>query len=128
MLKIHKTRAGEQFFVSQMEDEHLRNTIELYLGQLKQLKGALEAKVTLNPFKSALYNVDVGAISEKAKGLINGVANKLYPYLAEAMLRGIDYKTELQTTFERTGAEEKFIIDTGNRTLSYDVSTSNYND
>ncbi len=120
MLRVHTTKEKEKMFVSQMEDAHLRATINLYLNRIRTLKDALSMKVTVSPFKSALYGIDMNDLSEQAKEKISDSANLLYPYLAEAMLRGMDFKVELQEIFERTGAEAKFFIDDGFRSLGYD--------
>lgn len=109
MFEIHTTREGKQMFISQMEDEHIKNTINLYIKKLEMLKG-LTVKVDLPKFKKALYNIaDDEDIQAEAMDKLKDVAKALYPYLAEAMLRGIDFKTELQKVFEREGKEDNNI-------------------
>lgn len=111
MLRVHKTKEGEKLFISQMADSHLTNTINMLIRKIEGYKGALEAKVNVSPFKAALYEVDVEQFSETAKKRISSTANGLYPYLAEAMLRGIDFKADLQRIFEREGQEGFFGIE-----------------
>lgn len=121
MLKIHTTKEGVSTFISQMEDDHLKNTINVFIRKITQLKTALEAKVSVSPFKAALYEVDVQCVSETAKKQISVQANKLYPYISEAMLRGFDFSKELRVVFERDGKEELFlVVDDGSRTLDYE--------
>lgn len=126
MLKVHTTREGASTFISQMEDDHLKNTITMYLSKISQLKGALEAKVNVSPFKAALYEVDVQVVSETAKKHISAHANKLYPYLAEAMLRGFDFSKELRVVFERDGQEALFLVADGRNTLTYEGGNNDY--
>jgi hypothetical protein len=110
MLRMHRCNDGRKMFVSQMEDDHLKKTIELHFRKLENLKKAVTAKVNITPFKASLYGVDTAALHEMAQGKIKHQANALYPYLAEAMLRGFDYKEQLQTIFERTGKEADIAV------------------
>lgn len=111
MYTLHNTRDGQQLFISMMEDDHLKNTITLYLGKLKGYKELLDAKINISPIKMAMYGIDTQNMVSQAKTKIKSCCTRLYPYLAEAMLRGIDYKTQLQEIFERTGAEPAFDVD-----------------
>ncbi len=119
MLKIHRTKEGEKMFISQMEDSHLQATINLFIKKIKDLKDALSMKVNVSPFKSALYAIDSTEIAENAKQRISTATSLLYPYLAEAMLRGMDYTVELQELFERTGKEDRFSIEDGSNLLEF---------
>lgn len=111
MYKLHSTKSGESMFISMMEDEHLQNTIMLYINKIRGQKDLLGAKVNISPMKMAMYGIDTQTLVDTAKRTIQGTCTKLYPYLAEAMLRGFDYKAQLQEIFERTGAEAKFELD-----------------
>jgi len=111
MLRIHKTKEGERLFISQMTDEHLLATINMYLTKIAGYKDALASKISISPFKAALYEVNVEQFAETAKARISSTANGLYPYLAEAMLRKMDFSDKLREVFERDRQEGFFAID-----------------
>lgn len=110
MLELHKTNAGEQMFISQMDNEHLQNTINCYFIKIEQAKSLLNTSVSVDKLKSALYEIDNKQIAKQASRLIKRITEKLYPYLAEAMLRGISYTERMQKVYERKIAEPKFDI------------------
>lgn len=128
MLRKHYTRGGETMFISQMEDEHLRNTIEIFLREIEKCIGLLDFKVGLSRFKSALYKVDSEEIADRAEERLQKVVNKSYPYLSEALLRGMDFKDRLQEVFQRKGAEEKFLVEADEMLLedNTNYATSRY--
>lgn len=111
MYNMHRTKSGETMFISMMEDDHLQNTINMYVNKIRSQKELLGAKVNISPMKMAMYGVDTARLVEAAKKSIKACCTKLYPYLAEAMLRGFDYKVQLQEIFERTSAEPKFDLE-----------------
>ena len=110
MYARHTTKDGKHMFISQMDDEHLKNTINLMFANIRNAKSLLSAKVSLSNFQGALYGMSKEKISKKTAKLIKGHTRKLAHYLAEAMLRGMNYTKELQELFERTGADTKFDI------------------
>jgi len=104
MYEVHQTRDGITIYISQMDDEHLKNTINLKLRKIAALKG-ISVKVELNEFQKALYDLSEQEFSEKQANRLRKEVGGIYAYLAEAMLRGISYTEQLQKIFERTGAE-----------------------
>lgn len=111
MNKLHTTKSGETLMIAQMDDSHLTNHIKLLLRHIEQAKGALGANMKVSKFQSAMYGVNQESLEKKAAKKIKGIADQLYPYLAEAMLRGINFTTELQKIFERTGKEERITVE-----------------
>lgn len=111
MLRIHKTKEGDRLFISQMDDTHLVNTISLIMKRICKCKNALSSKISISSFKAALYKVDTNSLVESAKERIAEETNILYPYISEAMLRGMSFTKELQELFERTGQEVRFGIE-----------------
>ena len=101
MLELHRTNGGQEIVVSSMEDSHLINTVNMHLKKIDDAKQMLSANVG-NSFQAVLYDVDYAKIMRKAKKQIQACTAKLYPYLAECMLRGINLTAELQKTFERS--------------------------
>lgn len=105
-MKTHKTREGQEMFISQMTDAHLDAIIKLYLKKLNEAKSLLVKGQTVDKFKSAIYNVDT-KINEKAlKSIIHVHSEGLCYYITEAMLRGKSYTTELQEYYDRIGQED----------------------
>ena len=111
MNKLHKTKAGDSMMISQMEDDHLSNHIKLLLRKIDSAKNALDANMKISKFQSAMYGVNNESLEKKASKVIKDMAEKLYPYLAEAMLRGISFTKELQKTFERSTAEIRIQVE-----------------
>jgi hypothetical protein len=92
MLEMHVTKEGDRMLIAQMTDEHLVNFINLVLKQAKVAQGAKTDELT--DYHRILYNlpvVDERSIAEVTREALQ----KLYPYLAEAYLRGIDTPREL---------------------------------
>ena len=110
MYARHVTKDGKQMFISQMDDDHLKNTINLMFANIRNAKSLLSAKVSLSNFQGALYGMSKEKISKKTAKLIKNQTRKLAHYLAEAMLRGMNYTKELQELFERTGSDKQFDI------------------
>ena len=106
MFKRHKTKDGDEMFISQMEDSHLTNTINYYLRKVREAKDSLTKSVAIDPFKGALYGIEPEAVRNMAMTAVVNLTAKLYPYLSEAMLRGIDFKEQLQEIYGRTGQEQ----------------------
>lgn len=108
MNKRHITKEGIVMFISQMDDIHLNNYILLVLRGIEKAKLQLRAgEVPQDKFSQALYPDDEGYSEEALSEMINELTNKLYPYLAEIALRGIDMSEKLQEVFERNGSLEK---------------------
>ena len=111
MYKVHRTKEGKNMFISQMDDSHLTNTIKFILRKIKICKDALGLEIKATKLQSALYRIDEKELASQAKEEITEICETMYPYLAEAMLRGISFTTELQDLLERKVAEKKFNID-----------------
>lgn len=99
--------------ISNMDDEHLINTIKFFLRKVNLAKSYMRNKNAADPFKSSLnytkeYNI------EELKEMVVGWTNLLSAYIMEAMLRGMDFKNDLQSTYERKGYEpqENLVINT----------------
>jgi hypothetical protein len=64
----------------------------------------LNVRVGISSFDEALYGIDSEELTEKAGEVIRERTETLFPYLAEAMLRGRCYTDELQDLYGRKGA------------------------
>ena len=96
-------------FISQMEDSHLANTINLMLRKINEAKASLGTAINIDPASAAIYGINTKAISQRAKDSIRPMIRLLYPYLSEAALRGMDMKEALQDAFGREGKETRFV-------------------
>lgn len=94
-----------------MENEHLLNTIKLQCSKISSLVSALNSKIQISPTQSALYGLDTTTISNEAQRRLRPTVEAIYPYVCEAMLRGMTEVTLiLQTALGRTSAEAQFDI------------------
>lgn len=108
MNKRHITAEGVTMFISQMDDTHLQNYILLVLRGIEKAKVQLRAEVLpKDKFSQALYSDDEGYSEDELSEMISELTQKLYPYLAEIALRGIDMSVKLQEVFERKGSLQK---------------------
>ena len=96
MKKTHTTKEGREILIASMEDSHLRNMVNLLLDELVKCKQALTLKVEdLDEWQSALMDVNPKKLKNQAKQRLNGLIDKLEPYMFECMIRGIYFTDEL---------------------------------
>lgn len=77
-------------FISQMEDDHLRNMIHLLISDLKDAITIFSADKNIPQYKLAIYGLTLDEVQESMGRKVPAVLGKLYPYLAEAFLRDLD--------------------------------------
>lgn len=105
MFQKHKTKDGRKMLICEMTNRHLSNTISMLLTQLRQVNDALDgnAKFNATPSQIAMRGVRKASLDfdELAK-MQRIIVDKLYPYLAEAFLRGMfELIEEVQAAFGR---------------------------
>ena len=101
MLDMHITKEGKRVLIAQMDDEHLTNFIALVLRQVLAAQAAKQDDLT--DYHRALY--DLPTVDDKAVAQLTREAlQRLYPYLAEAFLRGL--KAPRKLLIEVLGREE----------------------
>ena len=105
MNKTHTTKDGSKMLICQMDDSHLKNTINYMIREINKQKANLSASVEITPLKSALYGIKKEDVSGRAHRAIPKMVELMFPYLAEAMLRGMDFSKDLQEMLERSGQE-----------------------
>lgn len=89
MLEQHQTRAGRVLLIAQMDDSHLGSTIKLHLRKLNEARSLAQVQFNDDPFERALYGVK--EINPEQAGEVAAlIVRKMYPYLAELVLRGGD--------------------------------------
>lgn len=94
MLETHTTSDGHKMLVAEMRDSHLMNTIRLYCRKMQDTRNSIDAKGQMSPVERAMYDLPEHT-PEEAGWELKRLANHLYPYLAEAFLRGLDTPGEL---------------------------------
>ncbi len=116
MQKIHRTSDGRTILIAAMSDDHLVNTIRMYLRALSELRGIINGNAiieTCDEFTATILGIDEQEIIEDYKEAAVELTEKIMPYLLEATLRGIDLREDFQKAFGRTKA-----IGNGDRWLS----------
>jgi len=89
MFNKHYTKEGHEILIADMEDSHLNNFIQLQFKKISDMKTIANAEVELDVFQKTLYgfeDIDIETVAEKTRMIIED----MYPYLAEAFLRGMD--------------------------------------
>lgn len=89
MLEKHRTRDGTTMLIAQMDDEHLCNTIYCLLRKVQEAQMAAQNIDTATKFQRRLYNLPEVS-EEEVADMTRAVIQGLYPYLAEAYLRGLE--------------------------------------
>lgn len=87
MLEVHRDRDGVEKPIAMMEDDHLVNYVNLMLSRAMAIKDA--GGMQFSRTEQALYGlpqIDDEEIGHKIRSIIQ----KLYPYLSECYLRGIE--------------------------------------
>lgn len=105
LLWTHTTADGKKIRIEQMADEHLRNTIKLWVSRINQLKNVGDAK--MSAFTREMYGLN--AASQKDAGRMAAeYRNKILPYAFEALVHrpaiAADVLEELKKIEGRTGA------------------------
>ena len=105
MLERHYTKDGATLLVAQMSNQHLTAMIRLIIKGMRENREAIEKDETMTAYQRRLYNIpekDPRTVASQNRAAIE----KLYPYLAEAFLRGDDFdqvRDDLQTELGRSG-------------------------
>lgn len=81
----HTTKDGTTYLVTQMENQHLLNTIRYFLRQAVDVIPNNEE--VSNPYKDALYGTRKRLNPEEAAFAINRLLFELSPYIMEAFFR-----------------------------------------
>lgn len=115
MNRMHKCNDGKTLFISQMDNSHLFNTLKLLCKKVKALKQVAEGvSVSRN---AMIYGLDTDSSKQGAKRRIVESVRFIEPYAAECALRNLDVSELLQSTFDRSEAEENTIDFMTNRAL-----------
>lgn len=108
MYKKHTTQTGEKMLIASMSDQHLENTINLILEKLQAINNLMDGteKYSGSPSQLALRGIRKSKLNfDDLANRQRDIMNLLYPYLAEAFLRGMNNKP-LQQALGRTGQDK----------------------
>lgn len=93
MLEKHVTREGNELLIAEMSNEHLVNFVNMLLNRASAVKNQ-SMTIPQNNYTRKLYGLR--EVSEEQAAMeVREIIRKLYPYLAELYLRGIDTTREL---------------------------------
>lgn len=100
----HRTRDDRTMLICEMDDNHLSNTISMFITNIGKAKTLLE--MTKNggrdDFESALFGDYKSLSKHELKKIIKDNSDRLQYYLGEAMLRGMDFSKQLQELYGRS--------------------------
>ena len=106
---VHTTREGKNLFISQLDDEHLFNTILMHVRKIKEISNMLsEEAAKVSKLSAALYDINPEQMAVQAKRELPRAVTVLYPYLAEAVLRNLrmdEISAAMQDAFQRKGQD-----------------------
>jgi hypothetical protein len=89
MLEIHITKDGAAMLIAQMTDSHLCNMIHLVIHKAREVKAMADRASGFDAYHQQLYGIKQVSQEDAAKATRMAL-QKLYPYLAEAYLRGLE--------------------------------------
>lgn len=108
MYKFHTTADGKKMLIGQMQDQHLLNTIRLYLRKIDEALTLIKNPVLSDPMVAIFHKVvSPEKVKETAEQTIKFSIETLQPYLMEAYIRDDlvnTIKDEMQATFSRSSA------------------------
>jgi len=104
MLIKHQTANGDVLLVSEMSDEHLANTLRQQARGLRTLYALAQNRAVASPYLRKLYGFQE-MNEETAASLIREAISRMYPYLAEAWFRGLQFPDVHDALAEVMGRE-----------------------
>lgn len=110
MLEEHRTKDGNVMLIAEMTDSHLKNTIKLFIRKMMEVRHACATQPELGPMERAMYGISEADPTEGGR-LLRVITQKLYPYLAELFLRGIDEDSEIRLALvEAVGGRSHAVV------------------
>ena len=97
----HKTKNWQTMLIAQMDNDHLVNTINLIIKQIKDWQEILESWFSKSNLDAILSWYTSPKLKEKAEDVIKRNLKNLPYYIFEATIRWISYTNELQWLFAR---------------------------
>jgi len=87
-VRMHETKNGRKIPISSMDDQHLENTVKLFVKIMLETKNRalFKAESTINLFEQELNGFKPISV-QAAKDIISNTMFKLEPYLVEMIIR-----------------------------------------
>lgn len=104
----HKTKNWEILLIAEMEDEHLKNTIDLIIKNIENYFNMLKNKEELDINNIIYWRRNF--TKAELKNFIKNSSERLVFYIFEAQIRWYDYSEKLQKVFWRNGKIEQNYI------------------
>lgn len=101
MGNTHITAEGQKIFISQMDTNHLLNTIKLILKHIKdanEMVSGISIKWNMDLY---IAGIDEETVKRNAKHIMMQAHEKLWKYIIEAVIRGENLTTEFREVFGR---------------------------
>ena len=108
----HRTATGRRVLIPQMTDNHLKNTIRMYIANLAEAKNIVNEVDTQTPF-DLIVTAPAASTPEHAINVIEHYESKLGPYVLEAAIRGLVIEVELHAIRELLERDKRLQIKTG---------------
>lgn len=121
MNRIHVTKEGDKILISQMDDNHLKNTINFICREIEKCKSISVTSSEVSKFQKKIIGIDDEDLEDRMMDRAKNYSEALVYYLAEIALRGIDMSQLVQQVFERNGPQPRFNIDDDNLRYSVDL-------
>jgi hypothetical protein len=120
-MKYHTTKEGKRMLISDMTDEHLKNTIDFIIKTLKAHQNIIKSEMTEKWNLDLVWSgISIRNLKKNAERKVWEVLEVLPAYIYEATIRGENYTEILQTLHDRKAATSFF--------NSEDIKLLGYND
>lgn len=94
-MKLHKTKNGRNMQICEMDDNHLKNTINLFLSGLNTSRNILEEKEIQTRFAKKWNKRSMNF--DDAEDFIERFQERFPHYLEEALIRNLDISREIES-------------------------------
>lgn len=99
----HTTREGVKTLIAQMDDAHLKNTIDLAIASIEKCVGVMNNDVKISSNLDFIGSgVTTANLKREAEARLKLQMQKLPYYIFEATIRGISYTEKLQKIYGRS--------------------------
>ena len=111
MDNLHKTRDWKEMFISQMTDEHLQNTVKIFLNNIKKSSDFLSWNGNLtNTIDMRLSWNRIEDLWEKFETILKQSYLMLWRYTIELFIRWINMSEDFKEAFWRDVMVEKIAL------------------
>lgn len=100
-MKFHTSANGSRSLISQLSDDHLKNTISLIFTRLRTAKTIVKNATTTENIDLIGSGISISDMKEEAERKIEQILETLPFYIYEATIRGFKYTEELQEIHDR---------------------------